>query len=63
MGLIVRIILAAGGGLAAAFLSRDAPIFPVAQAMFGIIVACMVLALLTFGPSLLGRDNARRDGR
>ncbi|WP_424138704.1 hypothetical protein [Roseomonas chloroacetimidivorans] len=63
MGLIVRIILAAGGGLAAAFLSREAPSFPVAQALFGIVVACVVLALLTLAPSALGRSSDRRDKR
>jgi hypothetical protein len=61
MSLLIRLILAAGGGVAALFLSREAAGFPIAQAMFGIITACLVLVLLAFGPRLL--SGARRDKR
>lgn len=60
MSLLIRVILAIGAGLAAAFLSRDEPIFPVAQMMFGVAAACLVLLLLAILPRILPGARHRR---
>ena len=47
INLVVRIILAAGGGLAALFVARDSPNFGVVQGMLStVVLVCIVLILV-----------------
>ncbi|HWX47026.1 MAG TPA: hypothetical protein VNZ61_03115 [Roseomonas sp.] len=50
MGLLIRLMLAAGGGIAASMLSREAGNFPVVQAMLGILATCLLLLVLALWP-------------
>ncbi len=45
MGLLVRVLLAVSGALAAFFVARDADNFGVVQGMLALVVAAAVLAL------------------
>lgn len=45
MALIVRLLLVMGGALAALVVARDAPGFPVVQALFGLVAFTAALAL------------------
>lgn len=60
MSVLIRLVLAIGAGLAAALLSWDEPIFPVAQVMFGIAAACLVLLLLVVLPRIVSGPRHRR---
>ncbi len=47
IGLIVRILLALGGGLAALFVARDSPNFGVVQGMLTtVVLVCLVLLIV-----------------
>ncbi|MCK8786126.1 hypothetical protein M0638_17260 [Roseomonas sp. NAR14] len=46
MGLLIRLVLSAGGGLAAFFIARDSPNFEVVSAMFGLAISVLVLVAL-----------------
>jgi hypothetical protein len=47
INLIVRLVLAAGGGLAALFVARDSPNFGVVQGMLATVaLACAVLLVV-----------------
>jgi hypothetical protein len=47
INLIVRLVLAAGGGLAAIFVARDSPNFGVVQGMLStVVLVCVVLLIV-----------------
>ena len=46
MSLLLRLLLAAGGSLAALFVARDSPVFDVVQGMLATAVVVVVLFLL-----------------
>ncbi|BDG71411.1 hypothetical protein [Roseomonas fluvialis] len=47
INLIVRLVLAAGGGLAALFVARDSPNFGVVQGMLAtVVLVCAVLLVV-----------------
>ncbi len=47
IGLIVRVLLALGGGLAALFVARDSPNFGVMQGMLTtVVLVCLVLLVV-----------------
>jgi hypothetical protein len=50
MGLLLRLLLAAGGSVAALFVARDSPVFEVAQGIFATIVVVVVLFALALIP-------------
>ncbi len=45
MGLLIRLLLAVSGAVAAVFVARDADNFGVIQGMFALVVAVAALAL------------------
>lgn len=47
INLVVRLVLAAGGGLAALFVARDSPNFGVVQGMLAtVVLVCAVLLIV-----------------
>jgi hypothetical protein len=46
INLVVRIVLAAGGGLAALFVARDSPNFGVVQGMLSTVVLVCIIGLI-----------------
>jgi hypothetical protein len=46
VALLVRILLTAGGGVAALFVAQDSPNFEVVQGMLALVVAVAVLILV-----------------
>jgi hypothetical protein len=47
INLVVRVLLALGGGLAALFVARDSPNFGVVQGMLSVVVlACAILIVV-----------------
>jgi len=51
MGLVVRVLLLAAGAIAALFVARDAPNFPVVEGM----VAVLIIAAIVIVAALLRR--------
>jgi hypothetical protein len=50
MGLIVRILLAAGSALAGLFVATDAPNFGIVQGIMAIVALAVVVAVIAFWP-------------
>lgn len=52
MGLIVRLLLIAGGAIAGLFYAQDTYHFPYYQMIFGIFILTAFVALLAFWPGI-----------